>query len=519
MRYAGFGLERCEPGGILKPMAQGLYLSQKMALSQVLAPQLQQSLALLQAATLELKALVEQELQQNPVLEEVSAMEVSAEDRTSPVEGDGIGAVDGAESPADPLSDPGMDRSSSEPVDDFQAEFDKLAQMDQDWKDQYGQVNAPLRQREEEDEKRQYMFDSLTSDGSLQENLISQVRLSDLPEELWPVAEMIIGNIDDRGYLQASQDELAFATNITVDRIAEVLRIIQNTFYPPGVGARNLRECLMLQLERLGKTESLEYRIIRDHMEALGKHRFPEIARHLDVSLDDVQEAAHRISRLEPNPGREFLPDTPQYVVPEIIVQKAGDEFVVSTNNDHVPHLRISNTYKDIMAQGDSSSEVREYIRDKIRAGKFLIKSLHQRQQTILNIARQIVIRQREFMENGVSCLKPMTMMQVAEAVGVHETTVSRAVSGKYMDTPQGVFEMKYFFTSGVKTATGEGMSNTSIKDKIADMIRKEDVTAPLSDDQIVKILTQQGICIARRTVAKYRSELKIMPSNLRKVY
>jgi RNA polymerase sigma-54 factor len=500
-------------------MAQGLYLSQKMALSQVLAPQLQQSLALLQAATLELKALVEQELQQNPVLEEAPTIEASADDRTNPSDSDGASTLDGGESTGETLADSGSDRASSEPTDDFKVEFDKLVQLDQDWKEQYGPVSLPLRQRDEEEEKRQYMFDSLTAGSSLQENLISQVRLSDLPEDTWPVAEVIIGNIDDRGYLQASQDELAFATNLSADKIAEVLRVIKDTFYPPGVGARDLRECLLLQLERMGKTNLLEYRIIRDHMEALGKHRYPEIARHLDVSIDDVQEAAQRISRLEPNPGREFMPDLPQYVVPEIVVQKAGDEFLVSTNNDHVPHLRISNTYKDIMAKGDSSSEVRDYIREKIRAGKFLIKSLHQRQQTILSIAREIVTRQRDFMEQGIAHLKPMTMMQVAEAVGVHETTVSRAVSGKYMDTPQGVYEMKFFFTSGVRTATGEGMSNTSIKDKIAEMIRKEDPLSPLSDDQIVKLLTQEGICIARRTVAKYRSELKIMPSNLRKVY
>ena len=192
---------------------------------------------------------------------------------------------------------------------------------------------------------------------------------------------------------------------------------------------------------------------------------------------------------------------------------------MVSTNNEHVPHLRISNTYKDLMAQVDSSSEVKEYIREKIRAGKFLIKSLHQRQQTILNIGKEIVHRQREFMEKGVAFLKPLTMVMVAEVVGVHETTVSRAVSGKYMQTPQGVFEMKYFFTSGIQTATGEGMSNTSIKDMIAEMFGNEDTNKPLSDQEVVLMLSQRGIPIARRTVAKYRSELNILPSNLRKVY
>jgi RNA polymerase sigma-54 factor len=202
-----------------------------------------------------------------------------------------------------------------------------------------------------------------------------------------------------------------------------------------------------------------------------------------------------------------------------VFVAKVGEEHVVSTNNEHVPHLRISNTYKDLMAQADSSSEVRDYIREKIRAGKFLIKSIQQRQQTILNIAREIVKRQQEFMEKGVAFLKPLTMVQVAEVVGVHETTVSRAVSGKYIQTPQGIFEMKFFFTSGIQTANGENLSNTSVKDMISDLFKKEDTHKPLSDQEVVKILGDKGIVIARRTVAKYRAELGILPSNLRKVY
>ena len=270
---------------------------------------------------------------------------------------------------------------------------------------------------------------------------------------------------------------------------------------------------------REGRQNSLEYRIVRDHMEALGKRRLPEIARGVGESVETVQEAVTRIGMMEPRPGRAFLPDNDQYIMPEVFVAKSGDTFAITTNNDQIPHLRISNTYKDLMAQSESSAEVREYIREKIRAGKFLIKSLHQRQQTILNIAKEIVNRQREFMEKGVAFLKPLTMVQVAEVVGVHETTVSRAVSGKYMQTPQGVFEMKYFFTSGIQTATGAGMSNTSVKDMIAEIFRKEEPTKPLSDQEVVRMLSEKGIPIARRTVAKYRSELNILPSNLRKVY
>ncbi len=490
-----------------------------MALQQVLAPQLQQSLALLQAPTLELKALVEQELQQNPVLEEVPVVEMEAEEKAErdgePAKSD---ALDPAEPPADITFDPATEKPSNEPVDDFQAEFERLSQIDQEWRDQYAQAGSPARHSQEDEEKRQFMFDSLVAGTSLQENLLEQVRLSEMPEPDRPIAEMIVGNIDDYGYLQASVDELAFSTNTPADQIAAVLKTIQS-FDPPGVGARDKRECLLLQLERSGRAASTEYKIVAEHWEALTKRRIPEIARATGLTVEQVQTAIREIGQLEPKPGRAFLPDNTQYVLPEVFVSRVGDEFAVTTNNEQIPHLRISNTYKDLMAQAESSTEVREYIRDKIRAGKFLIKSLHQRQQTILNIAKEIVNRQREFMEKGLAFLKPLTMVQVAEVVGVHETTVSRGVSGKYMETPQGIFEMKFFFTSGIQTASGVGMSNTSVKDMIAAMVREEDASKPLSDEEIVKLLAQKGIVIARRTVAKYRSELNILPSHLRKVY
>ncbi len=502
----------------MRAVAHGLHLTQRMALQQVLAPQLQQSLALLQAPMLELKAMVEQEVQQNPVLEELSVTELAAQERHEREGAPAADPADPAEPPKDLAFDPATERPTDKPVDDFQAEFDRLAQMDQEWRDYFSETNVPMRTREEDEERRQYMFDSLIAGTSLQETLLEQVRLSDLGEAQRSIAEMIIGNIDDYGYLQASVDELAFSTNIPAERVLEVLKVVQS-FHPPGVGARDLRECLKLQLERAGRQETLEYRIIDQHMDALGKRRLPEIARATEQTIEQVQQAVARISHLEPRPGRDFLPDTQQYVLPEVFVQKVGEEYVVSTNSDAVPHLRISNTYKDLMAQPNSSAEVREYIREKIRAGKFLIKSLHQRQQTIVNIAREIVQRQREFMEKGVVGLKPMTMAQIAGVVGVHETTVSRAVSGKYMETPQGVVEMKSFFTSGIPTTSGAGMSNASVKELIAGMIGQEDTAKPLSDEELVKRLSEKGVVIARRTVAKYRTELNLLPSHLRKVY
>jgi RNA polymerase sigma-54 factor len=479
---------------------------------------MQQSLALLQAPTLELKALVEQEVQQNPVLEEIAPVDPEQPDRAKSEEGDAPETPDPAEPPADVTFDPATEKQNGEPADDFLAEFEKLSQMDQEWRDHFAQTNSPMRHSAEDEEKRQFMFDSLVASTSLQESLLEQVRDSDLVPEQFPMAELLIGNIDDHGYLKTNVDELAFSTGIPAAKVEAVLKVLQ-TFDPPGVGARDLRECLLLQLERAGEQDSVEYRIVRDYMEALGKRRIPEMARGLDIDVEEVQEALSRIARLEPRPGRAFLPDNNQYILPEVFVQRVGDDFVVTANNEQIPHLRISNTYKDLMAQAGNSAEVINYIREKIRAGKFLIKSLHQRQQTILNIGIEIVKRQREFMDKGVAFLKPMTMVQVAEVVGVHETTVSRAVSGKYIQTPQGIFEMKYFFTAGIQTASGEGLSNTSVKDMISEMFRKEDTTKPLSDQEIVRMLQEKGIVIARRTVAKYRSELNILPSNLRKVY
>ncbi len=491
----------------------------------VLAPQLQQSLALLQAPTLELKALVEQELQQNPVLEEASVAETEQQENDGRESDAPAEAADPTEPPADLTFDSTAEKSASDPVDEFQAEFERLVQLDQEWRDHFAQTNLPMRASAEDEEKRQFMFDSLVAGTSLQEMLLEQVRESTVAEDQWPVAEMVIGNIDEYGYLKVTVEELAATTGLPVDQIAGVVKAIQ-TFDPPGVGARDLRECLMLQFERLGQQGTLEYRIVNEFMEALGKRRIPEIARGTGTSVDDVQEALVRIARLEPRPGRAYLPDNDQYILPEVFVRRSGDDYVVTTNNEHIPHLRISNTYKDLMSQGSNSAEVRNYIREKIRAGKFLIKSLHQRQQTILNIANEIVRRQKEFMGKGVAALKPLTMVQVAEVVGVHETTVSRAVSGKYMQTPQGIFEMKYFFTAGIQTANANGdglsatsMSNTSVKNIIDEIFKAEDTSKPLSDQEVVRMLKEKGIVIARRTVAKYRTELNILPSNLRKVY
>ncbi len=466
-----------------------MHQSQNLSLQQVLAPQLQQSLLILQAPLLELRNLVQQEMETNPVLEELATEPGS--------EGEEKAAADDAE---------------------FKEEFDQLAKLDDEWRDYMAQSSSFSGRSQDEEEKRQFFFDSIATQETLQQHLMGQLNQTALNAEDRKTAEVIIGNIDDSGFLQSTPEDMSMNTGIPKDDFETMLTLIQS-FYPPGVGARDLKECLLIQLKREGKQNSLEYKILSEHMQDLGKHRFPEIARRMGLNAEQVQKCANNIARLDPRPGQIFAESPQNYVLPDVTVEKIDGEYQIILNGEQIPHLRISNTYKDIMSQDGNGGEVKDYIRDKIRSGKFLIKSIHQRQQTISNISHQIVARQREFLDHGSAHLKPMTMVQIADAVGVHETTVSRAISGKYMSTPQGVYEMKYFFTPGYQTASGEAMSNTSVKEAIQDLVKSENGSSPLSDKEIVEILSERGIPIARRTVAKYRTELNILPSNMRRKY
>ena len=467
-----------------------MHQTQNLSLQQVLAPQLQQSLLILQAPLLELRNLVQQEMETNPVLEELA-------DPPNP------DAAAESETPAD---------------DNFKEEFDKLAKLDEEWRDYMAQSSSYSGRSQEAEEKRQFFFDSIPTQETLQQHLMGQLNQNVLNGDDRKTAELIIGNVDDNGFLQTTPEEMALNTGIPREDFENMLTLIQS-FHPPGVGARDLRECLLIQLKREGRQNSLEYKIVADHMQDLGKRRFPEIARRIGIGVEQVQKCANNIAQLDPRPGAIFAEAPKNYVLPDVTVEKVNGNYQVILNGEQIPHLRISNTYKDIMAQDRNGSDVKDYIRDKIRSGKFLIKSIHQRQQTISNIAHEIVKRQLEFFDKGSAFLRPMTMVQIADAVGVHETTVSRAISGKYMSTPQGVFEMKYFFTPGYQTATGESMSNTSVKEAILGLVKNEAGNSPLSDKEIVEILSKRGIPIARRTVAKYRTELNILPSNMRRRY
>ncbi len=444
-----------------------------LALLQTLSPQMQQSLHILQAPLTELRQLVDQELRENPALEEISA----------------------------PPAELGTSTTSS---------------LDTEWNEYFAQRSVSEPWTRDALEKRQHFFDSQVRQPSLQEHLLEQLLLAAWPKDEARIGAEIIGNLDEQGYLRIDPADIAWATDSTPLEVEEILEKVQ-TFDPPGIAARNLSECLLLQLRRQGRDGSVEAQIVEKHLDELGKKRLAEIAKTLNITIPEVQRAAEEIARLDPRPGRIFSNEPEQVILPEVVVEKEGNDYIVRLNNDEIPQLRISDSYKDMVAS--PSREVRDYLRDKIKGGKFFIKSIQQRQQTILNIAREIVSRQREFLENGPSALKPMTMSQVAEAVGVHETTVSRAASGKYMETPQGLFEMKYFFTHGYTNSDGEAVSNESVRQAIMALVREENPKRPRSDQEIVRLLADQGLEVARRTVAKYREQLGILPSHLRKAF
>src|SRR5213082_1090681 len=376
---------------------QGMHQTQNLALQHVLSPQLQQSLLILQTPLLELRNLVQQEMETNPVLEEL---------------------------PDEPGTD---ERSEAEPSsdDNFKAAFEKLSSLDEEWRAYMAQsvsYSGGSRDSKEAQDKRQFLFDSIPVQDTLQQNLIGQLNQSVLSGSDRKAAELVIGNIDDNGFLQSTPEEMALNSGIPQEDFEKMLALIQG-FYPAGVGARDLRECLLIQLQRQGKENTLEYKIVSEYMEDLGRRRFPEIARRMGISVEDVQKAGDNIARLNPRPGQVFAAAPQNYVLPDVTVEKVDGDYQIILNNEQIPHLRISNIYKDIIAQGNNGSEVKDYISDKIRGGKFLIRSIHQRQQTISNIAQQIVSRQRDFFEHGPSHLKPMTMGEIAEAIGVHETT------------------------------------------------------------------------------------------------
>jgi RNA polymerase sigma-54 factor len=478
-------------------------LRQRQNQSLVLAPQLRHSLKILQVAALDLRSVIQEELQSNPTLEEL------------PMEG--VSLDKEQQDSASENNESGEGADNREEM-DFSKEYDILTKLDDDWKDYMSQAGGAQPYTAEDAERRQHFFDSLVTETSLQEHLMRQAELADTPDNVLKALSYLVGSLDDRGFLTQTPSDVALQAGLPLDCVQEAARQLK-TFEPSGIGASSLAECLLLQLTNKGRSDGLAARIIREHFALLTRRRIPEIARKLGVHTDDVQEAIEEIGALDPAPGRRFADDSNRVVVPDVTVEKDGDEWKIHLNNDYIPRLRISNTYKDLIAKGTLSKQERDYLRERIRSGKFLINSIDQRQQTIERITREIIKVQLEFFEHGVSKLRPLTMTQIADVVGVHETTVSRAIANKYIKTPHGVFDFKFFFTPGYQSDSGASVSNTSVKDMINDLIAGEDRSQPLSDQEIVVKLQEKGINIARRTVAKYREELGLLPSNLRREY
>ena len=456
----------------------GMEQIQGLALQQTLSPQMQQSLHILQAPLMELRQLVTAELESNPTLEE---------------------------EPREVTREP-------------EAENSRKAELSDQWSEYYAQRASSEPWTADAQARRQHFFDSQTKAPTLQQHLLDQMNGSEMSVQDRDIALVVIGNIDDQGYLRATTGEIASQAGCREEEAEAVTQIVQG-FDPAGVGARSLSECLFIQLRRSGRQYSLESRIVQHYLEELSRRKLPEIAKLCHVSPGDVQNAAEAIAKLEPRPGRPFSSEEEQTILPDVTVERDGDDYTVSLNDEEIPSLRIGDRYKDMLSQSAANREVRDYLREKIRGGRFFIRCVQQRQHTLLNIAREIVARQRDFFDLGPAHLRPMTMSNVAQAVGVHETTVSRAVSGKYLASPRGLFELKYFFTSGYTTSNGESVSNESVRQAIAEIVRSEDPRHPLSDQDIVAMLAERGVPIARRTVAKYREQIGILPSHLRKSF
>ncbi len=459
-------------------------------MQQVLAPHLFQSLEILQMPLLDLQQMIKQELSENPTLEATSEQadaQIEIEQGTKDVDSE-----------------------------QFDNEFEKLAALGEEF-DSYHD-RGPVSGGTDAEEKYQYMMDSLSESSSLHDQLLDQLTLCGLNDYEKKIAEIVIGNIDDDGYLQLDVEDLLALPNFPEETLTKILDTIHE-FDPAGVGARDLRECLLLQLKRQGRENTQEYQMVDLHLDLVGRHKYEDIARAMGLTLDRVKELAKLVSKLDPKPGRNFSEERIEYVTPEIIVEKRDGEYVITQNKKPYPNLFISQKYLSMLKDPNTTKEVKSYIREKIAKSKQFIQSIDQRMDTIYRIAVEIVRIQREFFDEGVSRLKPLNMKTVAGLLEVHETTISRATAGKYMQTPQGLLSMKYFFKPGVQTASGESISNESVKAALADIVRGEDKKKPYSDAKLVKLLEEQGVKIARRTVAKYRDQLRILPSHLRKVH
>ncbi len=469
-------------------------LHTKLVQKLILTPSLQQAIKLLPMSTLELSDLLNQEMVENPMLEEVPTEELQ---------------------PATP--------EKAEPERSAEATTAKTTDTwdDQDYEYFFGDyLDDGYRPRAPQEVKELPPIENtLSTSSSLSDHLLWQLSMQTDDALMREIGSAIVGNLNDDGILVASFDELAAMGPWPVDEVERALRLVQG-FDPTGVAARDLQECLLLQLRHLGLEGSPTEKIVTDHLRLLQNHQVPEIARKLGMTIDDIKEHIETIRHLDPKPGSRYNPTQSQYVIPDVYVVKVEDQYVAVLNEDGLPQMRISPVYRRLLDKGaaGNSDETRAYVKDKFRSALWLIKSVEQRQRTIHKVATSIINFQRDFLDHGIEHLRPLVLRDVANDIGMHESTVSRVVTNKYMHTPQGVFEMKYFFHSGINSSYGESVSSVTIKQRIRKIIENEDPRKPLSDSRIVSILQREGLVLARRTIAKYREELKIPTSNQRKV-
>jgi RNA polymerase sigma-54 factor len=481
-------------------MALELKQAPKLVQQLVITPQLQQAIKLLQLTRLELVDMISQEMKENPLLEEL-------EDGKEPVEEEGRTTEEKVLEPA----------PSPEHTTEVKGEGEGAAEFD--WENYLENYNltTPIRQVEQDGEERPSFENFLTKPATLSDHLLWQLQLSNLAEEERRVGAWIIGNLDEDGYLKVSLEEISAEVNLPTESIEGVLQKIQQ-FDPVGVAARDLRECLLIQLYQLSKRDSIAEKIVQEHLSLLKNRNYPAIAKRLGVSVERVNRAAALISRLEPKPGRAYGGDLAQEIIPDVYVYKVEGEYVVSLNDEGVPRLRVNSYYRRILAEGcQGQSEDRKYIQEKLRSALWLIRSIDQRQRTIYKVAKSIVQFQRDFLDQGIQYLRPLVLRDVAEDIQMHESTISRVTNNKYMHTPQGIFELKYFFNAGIPAVQGEAMASESVKNMLREIIVKENPKKPYSDEKLAQMLKERNIHIARRTISKYREMMKILSSSERR--
>jgi len=480
-------------------MVLELKLAPKLVQQLVITPQLQQAIRLLQLTRLELVDMISQEMKENPLLEE-------EEEERELAEGE------------PPVTEKEERETSSEPEHTPEVKGNGEGGDEFDWENYLENSNlTPFQKSSPDGDERPSFENFLTKRTTLTDHLHWQLQLSHFTEEEHEVGTWIIGNLDEDGYLKISLEDLCSETNLPMEMVERVLLKIQQ-FDPAGVAARDLKECLLAQLKQMSPRDSLAEKIVSEHLSLLKNRNYPAIAKRIGVSLDRVNRAASLISKLDPKPGKAFGGEVIQGIIPDVYVYKVEGDYVISLNDDGVPRLKINSLYRNILNGSRLAMEGdRKYIQEKLRSALWLIRSIHQRQRTIYKVTKSIVKFQREFLDKGIQSLKPLVLRDVAEDIQMHESTISRVTHNKYVHTPQGIYELKYFFNAGITSTQGETMASESVKSLVREIIAKEDPKKPYSDEKLVQILQGMNIHIARRTVSKYREMMKILSSNERR--